>query len=82
MSSSPYGKNAIPKFTMPNIPGHLGSSSSQAGGLSDETKVGNTEWGVLKQYAMQDGYKSMGWFVSTRFHAFTMKEDRYFALLT
>ena len=77
MSSSPYGKNAIPKFTMPNIPGHLGSSSSQAGGLSDETKVGNTEWGVLKQYAMQDGYKSMGWFVSTQFQSFTMKEARY-----
>ena len=82
MSSSPYGKNAIPKFTMPNIPGHLNSSSSQAAGLSDETKVGNTEWSILKQYAMQDGYKSMGWFVSNRFLSFTLKLVQYNACLT
>ena len=65
MTSSPYGKS-IPKFTMPNIGQnpHLGGSTSQMSGFSDETKVGNAEWGVLKQWAMQDGYKNMSWFVS------------------
>ena len=35
--------------------------------LSDETRIGETDWATVKEFAMQDNFVTQSWFVSVSF---------------